>query len=132
MKVTADMTPVDITAARVLSGGEHYVSRSGFKGWRAEICPPLRPLLPTDLNLVGLKFGRFTVMGLPREKVMLSRKTSAWVVRCACGRFEHRSAKAIRNPANFGDRCFECRKTAERRVFHEWRTTGRQLDWRAL
>ena len=132
MKVTADMMPVDVTAGRVLSGGEHYVSRSKFNGWSAEVCPPLRRLMPYDLNLVGVKFGRFTVMGLPREKVMLSRKTAAWIVRCACGRFEHRSAKAIRNPANFGDRCYECRKLAENRVVHEWHTAGRQLDWRNL
>ena len=65
MRLTADMTPVDLTAGRVLSGGERYISRAKIVNWQAEICPPLRKLLPTDLNLVGVKFGRFTVMGLP-------------------------------------------------------------------
>jgi hypothetical protein len=43
---------------------------------------------PED-NLTGLKIGRFTVVGL-------SSNSPSWVVRCACGRYCYRRAKALK------------------------------------
>lgn len=90
---------------------------------------PSRNMLvcPSFEDLTGRAFGRFTVIGLldapPEEKS--SKKPRQWVVRCACGDYETRTARAIRNPNNAHDACDYClhlqnlrnRETAKARGF---------------
>lgn len=59
-------------------------------------------------NLTNVKFGRMTVIGVAKDTRQNDRGR-AWVVRCACGNYEHRRTKAIRNTANANDCCTKCR-----------------------
>jgi hypothetical protein len=98
--------PVNKQAAKVLGGGEHWVPR-----WRPDNvlrwdAPPKMKAVPNGVpNLVGIRFGRFTVIGLLDCE---NKDKAKWVCRCVCGTYEHRSAKAIRNPINVNDRCRHC------------------------
>ena len=61
-------------------------------------------------KLVGVKFGSFTVLGLARY---IAKKSKAkWVVRCNCGMYTLRTAKAIMNEKNNADCCERCRHIA--------------------
>ncbi len=78
---------------------------------------PMR-LLPggfSSENLVGRRQGAFLILGLS------ARHRSRWVVRCDCGIYALRSAKALKNPENSLDCCTACRKKRElgRRMFIE-------------
>lgn len=99
-------SPVNRQAARVLGGGVHYEPKikAHHRSWDA---PPVMRQVPKDAPaLVGMVSGRLTVVGLLAET---SAHQAAWVVRCTCGKYETRTAKAIRNPKNVGDRCYHCR-----------------------
>lgn len=85
----------------------------------------------SGIDLRGYKFGRLTVVGLLDRTgagfaaAGKNKKPAKWLVKCVCGRFEHRTAKAIRNPENHFDRCDHCRQTAYVRR-QQWRAqTGR-------
>lgn len=122
--------PVDQTAGIVFSAGVKYHNPVAVKNPHWETCPPIKKSLPGALHLGGVKFGRFTVIGL------LARKNNSapakWVVRCSCGDYETRSARAIRNPENFGDRCCKCRRLAFEKKRFEFLKSGIQLDQRKL
>jgi len=64
-------------------------------------------------NLTGREFGLFRVVGIfDYENFQKGKKTPfLWVCRCVCGRYETRSARAVRNRLNDQDRCDECRQT---------------------
>lgn len=75
----------------------------------SELPLPTAPVVKGSLDLTGTKFGAaMTVMGKAPAKI--GNNAAAWVVRCACGNYEHRTAKAIRNPRNDQDRCRPCRQ----------------------
>lgn len=105
----APLAPVNKTASLVTS-----VSKDNFEfsnnGARKTF--DVQPKLTTDLrkykllDLRGYKYGRMTVIGLADEQNL--KKNSRWVVRCSCGRYEHRKARAIRNPENARDCCVQC------------------------
>lgn len=74
--------------------------------------------IPPDL--VGVKFGAFTV---------LRRLTGKWEVECMCGAIDHRSSKAVLNPANTFDACDDCRRPIDklrRDIFKEF---GVDVSW---
>ena len=96
--------PVDSIANRVTSKGYEFRSIKKIAQRHWDIKPPLRPLPKDAPKLVGVSFGRFTVVGLFNEG------NGVWVVRCVCGAFETRRAKAIRNPTNKNDGCENCRQ----------------------
>jgi hypothetical protein len=103
--------PVSRTAALVTSE-----SRDNFeftvKPARETFDAP--PLMTRDerryrlLDLRGHKYARLTVIGLAKEQNQ--KKSSRWVVRCACGKYEFRKARAIRNPENARDCCTQCQQ----------------------
>ncbi len=73
-------------------------------------------------NITGLRSGRLVVLGLldqrsenrrKRKGKKGRRKMSQWVVRCDCGRYEVRSARAMRSTENKEDRCQACWKLAD-------------------
>lgn len=106
--------PVDRVAARVVGKGIHYEREYNYGTTaHSENTLPVRRLTASEIRngstngLSGSKFGRFTVIGIADEP---PRKHGAkWVVRCSCGCYEHRTAKAIRNPNNGDDCCKKCR-----------------------
>ena len=108
--------PFDKTAAMVTGKGEHYEPAMKPTS-RAHSDVPL-PMVPAHKlfgtqvgiakELTGTVFGRMTVKGLSKFKN--PKKKAMWVCRCACGNYEQRTAKAIRNPGNSDDCCERCRK----------------------
>ena len=97
-------TPVDTLTRRVVGGSERYEPAVTLT--QADSDAPL-PTMPFPRsggeNLRGRRFGRMTVVGYSAEK------RGRWVVRCSCGVFTLRTAKAIRNAANSADACQRCR-----------------------
>lgn len=118
--------PVDKLAAMMLAGGEKYNNRVKIACSHWDTPPPMRQTPHDAPKLVGIRFGRFTVLGMHKTL------PGSWVVRCSCGDFEIRKAKAIRNPNNFGDRCVKCRNVAFERKNYEFWANGHELDARTL
>lgn len=106
--------PINRDAARVLRPGDKFAPQIVVTAPHWDTPPPLRPIskiVPEMRALIGTKFGRMTVIGLIDEPLRKKDKPATWVVRCVCGAYEGRSAKAIRNPKNNTDRCTTCRST---------------------
>lgn len=78
-----------------------------------EVCPPLTGVTRKN-DLTGVEYGELTVQGL------WANGKGRWVVQCHCGRYEVRTAKAIKNPKNNKDSCDECKSRAnfERTEFY--------------
>ena len=106
MDKIASSIPQDKTAAMVTGKGTHFDPKIKPSSYTTtDIKPPTwKGTHGTKLDLKGIRCGRFVVIGLSSER------PSRWVVRCDCGNYEFRTAKAIRNPANAQDRCQPCRK----------------------
>lgn len=104
--------PVDRLSARVIAQGVHFEPEKQVTANDSEtphrIVTDLRHLLqqPWFEDLTGRRVGRFTVIGLAADF------KGRWVVRCDCGTYSTRRAKAIRNPENGQDRCEHCRHLA--------------------
>ncbi len=115
--------PVARTAAMVFSKGVAAPDvKITCEHW--EVCPPLKPKKLTSFqltsdDLTNCRRGRFVVMGMARDH------KARWVVRCDCGDFELRTAKALRNPRNSDDKCVKCCKIDQAKRHHEFVTTGR-------
>lgn len=118
--------PANITAALVVSKGIRHRNEPKMANAHWEHRPPTKPLGFNMPKLIGMRFGRLTVIGLH------ATLRGAWVVRCDCGDYETRKAKAIRNTKNSEDRCTLCRNAAHQRRNYEWRTTGREVNIRDL
>ena len=100
--------PVDKTAALVTQPGKGYVPNKKIlqRHWESPPKPLSSP--PPDIkNLVGMKFGFFTVFAYYESH--WKNGGSVWLVRCNCGHYETRRSKAVLNPDNNEDRCDNCR-----------------------
>jgi len=99
--------PLDKQAAIVRDGkGEHFTPQMRLEDTKVRQIapPPMRPNPPNAEDLTGQRFGRFAVIGRSADK-------PAWVVRCACGWYEHRNARALKTagPADLASMmCTEC------------------------
>lgn len=107
----AASSPLNVTAGAVVSSGTHYEPQIELGCHLHSDMPiPTRAAPPGSFvhsrDLTGDKFGRFTVIGLAAE--YNPKKNAPWVVRCACGAYETRKARAITNPLNTGDCCRAC------------------------
>lgn len=126
--------PVDITAVKVLhSKGVHHGNLNPQPPhlYHSDICPPIfshgyvwKLLQHKSHNLTGMKFGRMLVVGMVNLRQTEVGKGSSfdgarWAVRCNCGAFEMRRAKAIKNPNNQKDCCRECRTLEQALHFRE-------------
>lgn len=96
------MRPINATAAMVVSNGTHFNSSKKIQELESDI-PHETKKIPFGVeDLTETRFGRFTVKGL------FAFKKGRWVVRCVCGIYSIRKAKAIKNPLNNIDRCGKC------------------------
>ncbi|MCS5452540.1 hypothetical protein ACJVQT_23025 [Enterobacter huaxiensis] len=123
--------PVNGNASRVIQRGKGYEFdvKSSVPEWDN---PPLvrpRHQLPRDrdfTDLTGIRKGRFIVKGL------LPGPGSKWLVRCSCGKYTYRTAKAIRslatNPNAHHDACRQCTALAFAKREAEFRRTGKDTD----
>jgi hypothetical protein len=119
---------IDRVAARVTGRGERFDARKIIK--TADQSTPIEirslcDITPELRTLSGRRFGRMTVMGL-------SFSPGRWVVRCDCGVYTLRSAKAIRNPNNDTDCCEQCRHLLYLKRAEIWRRTGKEVEWRNI
>lgn len=117
------LVPVNRTAGMVTSSGQHYECSAKNNEYETDIPIPTR-LVPQD-DLTGRRFGRFTVIGL-------SLKRSRWVVRCDCGVYTLRKAKAIKNMNNDFDCCKECKHLLYLKRHDIWKRTGKDYHVRDL
>lgn len=119
---------VNRTAAIVTGKGTHYVPNKKIQTHDNPLPIAIRKLQPPEcdqpnfIDLTGQRVGRFTVLGLA-----LDHKRQ-WVVRCDCGTYSLRRAKAIKNPDNTQDRCEHCRHLAFLQRNERWRRTGKDTD----
>jgi len=110
--------PIDRKAAMVTARGVHWEPARNVlapEQVRSDTPLPTRPypadFLPTE-NMTGHKVDRLTVIGLAANKP--GQKRTRWVVRCACGAYEHRRrAFLISDQAKERARCTRCDYTAE-------------------
>ena len=129
MKSIYSLAPVNATAARVVSSGQHYEPSKVITNLDTDLPIKTRPVTATLLkdpnftDLTGIMFGRFTVIGLEANS-----NGGLWVVRCQCGRYATRRSKAIRNKNNIVDRCEHCRHLAHKKRNELWRRTGISKD----
>lgn len=95
--------PLNADAAKALNAvGESFVPRREVvneTAFRSDVPPQMRRLPPDAPNLAGMKVGKLTVIGLAAFGKGGKNRRAAWVVRCACGWYETRSAKVLRDPA---------------------------------
>lgn len=111
--------PVDRVAVRVSGPGEHFEPRKCVLTNDSDLPLAARPAPANARDLTGLRFGRFVVIGFSSDH------RGHWVVRCDCGRYSTRRARAIKNRANSDDRCEHCRHLAFLQRDAYWWRTGR-------
>ena len=118
MKKYVSRDPVNKMASIVTSKGYKYKPRKIIAPTlvHTDVPPPMTGKGPQ--HLVGVRFGYFEVIGL------YAKKKGRWVVRCDCGKYETRTAKAIKNPKNSGDRCHMCRHLEKLKRLDEYRRKG--------
>lgn len=118
---------VDATSRLMFSSGVKYKHGKKLRLEHWEVIPPVITKLKKGIpNLIGFRFGYLKVIGLSRHI------NGRWVVRCDCGAYEVRKAKAIRNKENFGDRCHVCRQKAFDIKDYIYSKTGKDVDLRKL
>lgn len=128
MKDIGARVPVDRVAARVVAPGKAYVPDKKIVNHDSELPIEVRPFNNVEvkaqgfIDLRGRVVGRFTVLGIAKEYI------GRWVVRCSCGRYSTRTAKAIKNPNNHVDRCEHCRHLAFLQREEHYRRTGKDID----
>jgi hypothetical protein len=108
------LIPVNRLALQGVLKGEHYkFNRKGIKNrrfWTYEPLP-IAPLYVTAENIIGRKFGsNMVVVNYYGKSISKNRPMGRWIVRCVCGNYELRSAKAVKNKKNKNDCCCECKK----------------------
>jgi hypothetical protein len=123
----AASVPANRTAGEVTGKGEHWepTKKIDVPHWDT---PPVVLDPPKTLNLIGSKFGRFTVVGYLGKMTAGKGASPMWLARCACGDYEGRSARAVRNPANGEDCCGKCRALIHLKREEYFRRTGRNKE----
>jgi len=113
--------PINKVAARVVGRGESYDCPKKIQNIESDVPIPIRATLSGE-DLTGRRQGRLTAIGLARDHKGL------WVMRCDCGRYCLRRAKAVKNVENWGDRCEHCRHLAYLQKAELFRRTGKSVD----
>lgn len=102
----AASVPVDKAAAAVANGkGVHWEAKINPQIAHQDTPLPVKqfPGSP-EFDLTGREIGRLKVIGYAKEQ----SSRHIWVVRCACGRYEHRRSSAISSLDNKYARCESC------------------------
>jgi len=115
--------PINKTAALVVSKGYSYETKTiNSQCLFSENGLKLKSLHKNAVDLTGIKFGRFVVVGLSADS-----KKPKWVVRCSCGNFEVRSAKCIRKML-IDQMCIKCYSALQAIKKSEW-AAGKGRDF---
>jgi len=109
--------PVDKKAATVISNSSEerasvFYGSSSNLPWSHPI--PTVPVIDGMEDLSGKRVGSLTVIGRIDPSIMRSKRYgSYWLVRCDCGNYHKRLSRAIKNPKNKNDMCYECNRLAQ-------------------
>lgn len=126
-------SPINKTAALVISGGTHYQMKSRVTQAEFDAPPAMWGKIdlirmrsqPSFTDLSGRQKGRLTVLGKLVEG-------KGWLCRCRCGKYVIRNAGSIKNTdtnqqAHY-DACTECRNHIFLRREEHYRRTGKDMD----
>lgn len=107
--------PVNSTAARVMSKGEHcpIEEKISKKPWHVyqDTCPPLEKYIgPKEHDLTGKEFGKLTVVGYGGKGAQGAR----WRCLCSCGKYVSYTAKTLKRGVN--TKCDRCHTLDEMRT----------------
>lgn len=101
------LSPVNKTAARVVSNGEHWNPMKKIQTRDSKLPIPFTSIKPMAPIQAGFRCGALVVLG--RANGASTSNGSPYVCRCLCGYYTIRRSKAIRNEANDMDACEICR-----------------------
>ena len=127
---TSLSTPIDSTAARVVSKGTNYTvnrKESPLQVW--DDPPPTLPVPYGTDSLIGQRHGRVTIVGYLGSW----GKGSKWLARCACGKYAVRSGHSWRkNTKPDVDTCPDCNSIENRKRHYDkmrhFELTGKYPD----
>ena len=123
-KLKGHDVPINKTAALVAAKGFQYKANTPVNAVTSKTPLPTKKFTgQKKLDLTGVIKGRFTVVGFSGDV------KAKWVVRCLCGNYEHRTSKAINNPKNTTERCYECRRLIESKRNYHYQNTGVDLTY---
>lgn len=115
--------PINATAARVISRGEHFE----YRAMASEVCSalplPMKDNPPELEDFTGKKLGRLTVIG------RFDGPKNRWVCRCSCGNFCIRLAKTL-SKAPADSACVQCYLLAVSKRQEYLRRTGKERHTR--
>lgn len=118
----AAASPLDRQASVVRDGsGDHWEAKISKTQLRWLAPPPMKVVsaltAPGQLiakSLIGKRVGRLVILGILNDGI--ERKSASWVVRCDCGYYEARKAKALREQRAGDDMaCSACDKVNQLR-----------------
>jgi hypothetical protein len=95
------------SAQSAFGSGTHYTPKYNPSRMTSADPLPIKPI-PDNCDaaeLVGVKYGRLTVLGLHDRP---TTGPANWVVRCVCGNYETRKAKTIRKRDMASAECEHC------------------------
>ena len=116
--------PINKTAARVISKGVNYVPplKKVETIYFSKTPSPTTPFVgKPEHDLTGKKVGDLTVIGWIKSPN--PNKNGKWLVRCACGWYEHRTGKSLKR--SVFDHCRDCRKREYIRRAYQRHLTGK-------
>jgi len=119
------LSPVNKTAARVVSRGEHWTPINKIDPRESQNPLAFSPIDEISDVKAGMKFGFLTVLGRASRKHSSKKKGAAYVCRCLCGMYVIRRARAVLNPANDKDACGRCLQKQFLARRNEYRLYGR-------
>ena len=119
--------PINRAAASVMAKGTSYVYAGGTGCAEWKVAQPTQPPKPGIVDLTGVRFGRFTVVGYLKSHKQSKQTHHMWLVRCACGTYSLRKHRAIQRATNADDRCSECRHVRYLKRRQYWTTHGKEM-----
>jgi hypothetical protein len=121
--------PVNAEAAKALQKGEQYESKKKITQVSAEVPIATSPFPGKKVDdLTGRSVGRFTVIGYKGGGSSSAKQCGClWVVRCACGRYETRRTKSIKNYKNVADCCQYCKEIQYMQRHQYWKESKSQI-----
>lgn len=109
-----DLKPVNRTAALILKKGISYEHGQNFKN-HYDNPIEIKNITESSNSLIGLRFGRFTVIGKVKPTNAKQRRKErfekglGYLLRCSCGQFESKKYEYIKkNIKNVNAKCAYC------------------------
>lgn len=118
----AKRTPINREALNVALGGTHFsFEPRKLNPTRSDVPPAIiTRQLADEEEFTGRVLGRLTVIGRSMDAWEKSKKVR-WVVRCACGWYERRRSRALRDMTLDAQMCSNCKMLEERKAgFGPW------------